>query len=89
MRRSDNIVASRAATQSTPGAIVRSMFGSGPTPRGKRLTTMAKNTSGVSTSALRRQATARSRQNTQPAALSRLGAGAFDIDLARLSGMQR
>src|SRR3989344_4748763 len=57
------MVASSAATQITPGAMVRSTTGSGPRPSGKRLTTMTKKTSGVSMSVLRRMATVRSRQN--------------------------
>ena len=50
-----------AATHTTPGAMVRSMFISGPTPRGKRLTTMTKKNSVVRTSDRRRIASRRSR----------------------------
>src|SRR5882762_5336046 len=49
-----SIEASSAATQMTPGAIVRRSAGSGPTPRGKRLTTMTKKSNTVRTSELRR-----------------------------------
>jgi len=68
MRCRASIEASSAATQITPGAIVRSSAGSGPTPRGKRLTTMTKKRSTVNTSELRRAASSRSRWITQPSA---------------------
>ena len=66
------MAASSAATQTTPGASARNIAGSGPTPSGNRLTTMAKNTSGVNTSVTRRSATVRSRRNTHSAAWARL-----------------
>src|SRR6188474_671810 len=53
--------ASNAATQTTPGAMVRSMLISGPTPRGNRLTTMTKKNNVVRTSDRRRIASKRSR----------------------------
>src|SRR5690606_40631779 len=64
MPSSDSSVASSAATQITPGAMVRSTEGSGPTASGNRLTTSAKNTSGLSRSPGRRQARRHSRQNS-------------------------
>src|SRR4030067_1646485 len=66
------MVASNAATQMTPGAMVRSILGSGPRPNGNRLTTMTKNTNGVRMSVLRRRATVKSRQNSRPMALNML-----------------
>jgi hypothetical protein len=47
-----------------PGAIVRSNCGSGPTPRGKRLTTIMKKKSVASTSVLRRHARSNSRHTS-------------------------
>src|SRR3989304_5165219 len=67
------MVASSAATQMTPGAMVRRAAGSGPRPSGNRLTTIMKNTSGVSTSVLRRSATVRSRRRRQPMAFRKFG----------------
>src|SRR3990172_8990344 len=66
------MVASSAATQMTPGAMVRSTLGSGPRPSGNRLTTMTKKTSGVRMSVLRRRATVRSRQYRRAMALNNL-----------------
>src|SRR5690242_21418268 len=65
MRPRDSIEASRAATHTTPGAMTRSIFISGPTPRGNRLTTMMKKKSVVKTSARRRIASRRSRRIIQ------------------------
>src|SRR5882672_11404508 len=67
-RLSASIDASRAATHSTPGPTVRSSFGSGPIPRGKRLTTITKKSTTVRTSELRRAASSRSRKITQRSA---------------------
>ena len=58
------LVASRAPTQRTPGAILRSRAVSGPMPRGNRLVTMTKKKRAVSTSVLRRIASSRSRRMT-------------------------
>src|SRR2546430_4213372 len=73
-----SIEASSAATQMTPGAIVRRSPGSGPTPRGKRLTTMTKKSSTVRTSELRRAASSRSRWMTHRSAAST--SGPLEID---------
>ncbi len=58
------MVASRAATHSTPGASLRSKSGSGPMPSGNRLTTMTKKNSAETMSAWRRMASLRSRPTT-------------------------
>jgi hypothetical protein len=50
-RGSESMVASSAATHSTPGASLRSSSGSGPTPSGNRLTTMMKKNSAETMSA--------------------------------------
>src|SRR5262245_55324181 len=71
---------SSAATQITPGAIARSRFGSAPTPSGKRLATMTKNSNAVATSLRRRKASSRSRRTTQSAASS------MQLDYARRRG---
>src|SRR5258708_6757240 len=65
-----SIEARSAATQMTPGAIVRRSAGSGPIPRGKRLTTITKKRSTVMTSELRRAASRRSRWITHRSAAS-------------------
>src|SRR6184192_2400628 len=84
MRPSDSIEASRAATHTTPGAMTRSMFISGPTLRGNRLTTMMKKKSVVRTSARRRIASRRSRwiiQKNISGELQPLGRGGSYLDL--------
>src|SRR5690348_17031308 len=83
MRPSDNIDASRAATHTTPGAMTRSMFISGPTPSGKRLTTMMKKNSVVRTSERRLAASRRSRriiQKNMSGELQPLDGGAGYLD---------
>ena len=60
----DSIDASSAQTQTMPGAISRSICGSGPTPSGNRLSATMKNTSGSSESMRRRDASLRSRSST-------------------------
>src|SRR6476646_1998511 len=76
--------ASRAATHTTPGAMILSMFISGPTPKGNRLTTMMKKNSVVRTSARRRMASKRSRwiiQRNMSGELQPLGRRSSDLDL--------
>src|SRR6266545_7573912 len=68
----------------TPGAIVRSSAGSGPTPSGNRLATITKNSSTVSTSELRRTASSRSRWITQRSAASM--SVRLEIDAQRRGG---
>ena len=59
---SDNIAASNADTQITPGAIACNNFGCAPTPRGNKVTTKIKKNTGLATSALRRRARIKSRR---------------------------
>src|SRR5439155_25084032 len=65
-RPNDSIEASSAATQTTPGAMLRRVSLSGPIPRGKRLTTIMKKNTVARTSARRRQARIKSRHTSQP-----------------------
>ncbi len=64
-RRSAALEASKAATQTTPGATKRSNCVSGPIPKGKRLTTITKKKSVDKTSARRLHASVRSRATIQ------------------------
>ena len=53
-----------AATHSTPGAMVLKSCGSGPTPRGNKLTTITKKTRAAKVSLRLRSATRKSRRRT-------------------------
>ena len=67
----------RAATHTTPGAMVRSRADSGPMPSGNRLTTITKKIMAARVSARRRSASLRSRTKMQRTAASKLTGGAM------------